>query len=91
MDLGQRIRNTLSRARLTPRHLGGATKVHFVTIYRLMDAGATHNTSSLVEHTLTTALDKIDILLANGSLPIEGDLNRKGKTDKLIALLDSQN
>lgn len=86
MKLGERIAKTLKGAGLTPRHLGGATRIHYVTIYRQInepDGGI----SPLHEQTLTQALDKIDRLLDTGQLPLSPKLSRKEKTDTLKLLL----
>lgn len=86
MCLGDRIKETLKAANLTPRHLGGATRVHFVSIYSLMRDG-TIVPNPLTKHALTTALTRIDELVKEGKLPLTGRLTRKEKTEQLMALL----
>lgn len=90
MTLGERLKETLSVARLTPRHLGGATRVHFVTIYRLMRDSSDTSFPS-IEHTLNVALDKINGLVAKKKLPLEGKLSRSEKTQRLKDMLDNYN
>lgn len=85
--LGDRLRLTLKRAGLTPRHVGGATRIHFVTIYRQInepDGGI----SPLHQQTLVAALDRIDLLVSEGKLPLTEKLSRKEKTDRLKSLLE---
>jgi hypothetical protein len=89
MELGDRIRHTLKRGGLTPRHLGGAIKIHFVTIYRTIDGGV--DTSPLNKQVLTEALDKIDRLIEAGQLPMREKLNRVEKTTRLSVLLANHN
>lgn len=88
MKLGERIQRTLSMAGLTPRHLGGATRVHFVTIYRIMDDEEGKAVTASTEYVLTHALNKIDRLLEDKVLPFTEKLNQREKTAKLKALLD---
>lgn len=86
MKLGSRIRETLARAGLTPRHLGGVTAIHFVSIYRIMNNPDT-DTPPLHKNTLNDALRRIDVLCEDGRLPFTGKLSRKEKTDRLKDLL----
>lgn len=74
-------------AGITPRHLGGATRVHFVTIYRIMDADYDRSVTGSTEYVLTEALDKIDRLVDAKVLPFTEKLSKKEKTAKLTALL----
>lgn len=90
MTLGERLKATLAVAGITPRHLGGATRVHFVTIYRLMREGS-DTSFPLIEQTLTEALDKIDRMLADKTLPIAERLSRTEKTKRLSDLLNKHN
>lgn len=90
MKLGERIRSSLAVAGLNPRHLGGATRIHFVTIYRIMN-NADGNMFPSNEHTLTEALRKIDSMVKQGKLPMTGKLSRKEKTDRLKAMLADHN
>lgn len=87
MTLGQRLATTLKRAGLSPRHLGGATKIHFVTIYRTINGDG--NRQPIHEQVLTNALDKLDVLLERGDLPFRENLQRKEKTERLKNLLDN--
>lgn len=84
--LGERVRNTLKVARISPRNLGGAIKVHYVTIYRLMSS-ADGTLNPPYEHTLTTALSRIDQLVEEGRLPIPEKLSGHEKTARLAAML----
>lgn len=90
MKLGERIKASLLVAGLTPRHLGGATRVHFVTIYRLMREGSDTSFPS-IEHTLEEALNKIDILVKRKELPLDKKLSRTEKTQRLTYMLDNFN
>lgn len=84
--IGDRIRSTLKVARISPRNLGGATQVHFVTIYRVMSS-ADGSLTQPYEHTLTAALDRIDTLVKEGKLPIQEKLSGVEKTARLAAML----
>lgn len=86
MELGERIQKTLAVARITPRHLGGATRVHFVTIYRILNDGGKGVTGS-TEYVLNHALNKIDKLVDSGVLPFTEKLSKQEKTAKLTDLL----
>lgn len=77
-------------ARISPRHLGGATRIHYTTIYRLLKSGDDGMFPIHVD-TITQALDKIDALVAAGKLPIEGKLLRTEKTRRLAELLTEHN
>ena len=85
MGLGDRLKHTLSVAGLSPRNLGGATRIHYATIYRAMKNGGATFPSH--EHSLVNALSKIETLVARGDLPMVGQLSKKEKTDRLIAML----
>lgn len=85
MTTGERIKSTLQVAGLTPRHLGGATKIHFVTIYRSINGA--NELYAVHEDVLTKALTKIEALVAKGDLPMRGKLSRKEKTDRLTHML----
>lgn len=87
MELSERLRTTLAKAKLSPRHLGGATRIHFVTIYKAINNDGVRQ--PIYEQVLTSALDKIDILLAEGKLPFTEKLARKEKTDRLKDLLNT--
>lgn len=84
MEIGERIRQTLKVAGLSPRNLGGATRIHYTTIYRAMNSGMMY---PQYEHTLSEALSKIEALCALGKLPMAGKLGKKEKTDRLTAML----
>lgn len=86
MKLGERIHGVLAAGGLTPRHLGGATKVHFVTIYRIM-GNADANIYPSTKNTLALALSKIEQMIEAGTLPLTEKLSRKEKTERLTALL----
>lgn len=90
MNLGQRIKTTLQTAGLSPRHLGGATRVHFVTIYRIINRDD-DNIFPSTEHILVTALDKIDSMVEAGQLPLTEKLSRKEKTERLAVMLANHN
>lgn len=87
MDLSARLNQSLRAADLSPRNLGGATNIHFVTIYKAKNGDG--NRQPLHEQVLLQALDKIDALVKEGKLPFLEKLNRKDKTAKLKDLLDN--
>lgn len=84
------MKATLAVAGLTPRHLGGATRVHFVTIYRLMREGS-DTSFPLIEQTLSEALTKIEQMVQEHTLPITERLSRTEKTQRLTDLLNKHN
>lgn len=87
MNLSERLTRSLRAADLSPRNLGGATNIHFVTIYKAKNGDG--NRQPLHEQVLLQALDKIDTLVGNGALPFREKLNRKDKTARLKDLLDN--
>ncbi len=86
MELGERLRQTLAVAGLTPRHLGGATRVYYTTIYRIM-GGRDQKVSGSVEYVLTKALDKIEHMVEQGELPVTEKLSCKETTERLASML----
>lgn len=86
-ELGRRLETVLRRANLTPRNLGGATRVHWVTIYAII-RGDSMKSTPLVHHTLSDALDKIESLIAAGALPFNEPMQRRQQTERLIQLLN---
>lgn len=87
MNLGQRIEATLKQAKLSPRNLGGAIRIHFVTIYRTINNDGSRQ--AVHEQVLTNAVNKLESLIAEGKLPFTEKLGRKEKTDRLKDLLDN--
>lgn len=88
MNIGARLGQTLPRAQLSPRNLGAVTKVHFTTIYSIIRQNGSAKTFPVIEQTLSDALDKIDSLVAAGTLPFRDAISDKEKTDRLVALFE---
>ena len=86
-DLSQRLADTIKKAGMSPRNLGGATGIHFVTIYRAMNGQGVRQ--PLHEQTLTNALDKLDKLIFDGLLPVKDEMTRTQKTTYLTHLFDT--
>lgn len=86
-NIGQRLGQTLTRARLSPRNLSAVTQVHFTTIYSLKRQNGKAKTFPLIEKTLSDTLDKIEALLEQGVLPFRDVTSDKEKTDRLVAVL----
>lgn len=87
MNLSERLSKCLKEAGLSPRNLGGAINIHFVTIYKAINDDGTRQ--PLHEQVLITTLDKLDALIAAGTLPFKEKLNKKDKTARLKDLLDN--
>lgn len=89
MCFGERLKRSLRMARVTPRHLSAATRIHYTTIYRAMEINGTesHALTKANKHTLELALDKIDALVENGKLPFTGKLTTAEKAERLSQLI----
>ena len=85
-DLAERLTRVLRDARVSPRVLSAATKVHYTSIYALKKD---RNGSPLTVDVLNKALDKIEALMAAGRLPLEGKIPQVEKAERLKILLDN--
>lgn len=86
MNLSERIKDTMSRAELNPRVLGGLTKIHYTTIYNLLrtkDASPT----PVVAETLNRCLSAIDRLIELQKLPLSGTYTTEQKIPMVEELL----
>jgi hypothetical protein len=89
MTIGERLKEAMRTAGVNPRQLGGATKIHFVTLYRIIgDDSIVPN--PLTEEALDKAITKLNELVATGKLPLQGQMSRKEKTDTLARLLKDE-
>lgn len=87
MSLSSRLNRVLKEARISPRHLGGAIKIHFVTIYRTLNNDGSRQ--PIHEQILTDAVDKLEAFISEGKLPFDASVSRKEKTDRLKDLFDN--
>lgn len=87
MNLSIRLKNVLAKARISPRHLGGAIGIHFVTIYRTLNDDG--NRQPIHEQILTDAVNKLEAWIEEGKLPFSDTTPRKEKTNLLKRLFDN--
>ena len=86
MSIGERLKDTLKVAGISPRNLSAVTKVHFTTIYKLIKKGDA-KTYPVVVEVLSDTLSKIEQHIASGALPFRDAISDKEKTDRLARLL----
>lgn len=84
-SIGIRLKEAMKLAGVNPRQVGGAAKIHFVTIYRIIDDSNIPN--PLTEEALEKVIARLHELVNAGHLPLRGVMSRKEKTDTLARLL----
>lgn len=87
MDLTNRLKETMRASGLNPRSLSAVSKVHYTTIYKIVN-NKNPNPLLIVIEALNNALDKIDKLVAEGYLPFKYELTNEQKTEQLKALFE---
>lgn len=85
-ELATKITDTLRRAGLNPRVLGGLTKIHYTTIYSIVKSPDA-NPTPVVESTLNRVLSDIERLVNAGKLPLEGRYTTEQKIPMVESLI----
>lgn len=83
-SLAQRTANIIKDAGISPRILGAATKLHWTSIYAIMNG---REPNPLTKDALHKACDKIEQLIVDGKLPFSSDVPHAKRTEKLVELL----
>lgn len=90
--LGERTKRVIKGANISPRILAAVTKIHFTTIYATMRNSKQESIAyPITVDTLTKALDSIEKLINEGTLPFEDALSHDARIEALKALLDKSN
>lgn len=88
MSLGRRIANVLQVTGLTPRDLSAVCKIHWTTIYALINDGG-EGCRPITSLTLHKLAEDLETLHGQGKLPFADKLDAKTRQHRLTTLLNT--